>query len=121
MRALSSFIERSEISRMYADEEVQFVILDGAQMSTKEEAHAHLKQQFNFPDYYGNNLDALWDLLSTWSDPLAVRLINSEALYQSLGPYGVQLISVFTEALQENCNIRFEISHEADFFENVIL
>jgi ribonuclease inhibitor len=106
---------------MYADQEIQFVILDGAQMATKEAAHAHLKEQFDFPDYYGNNLDALWDLLSSWSDPLAVRLINSEVLYQSLGPYGVQLISVFTDALQENSKIRFEISHESDFFENVIL
>lgn len=106
---------------MYAENEVQHVVLDGAQMTSRETAHAHLRRQFDFPDYYGNNLDALWDLLSTWSDPLFIRLIHSEALYQSLGAYGVQLISVFTDAIQENSKIRFEISHESDFFENVML
>lgn len=106
---------------MYAENEVQQVVLDGALMTSKEAAHAHLRQKFDFPDYYGNNLDALWDLLSTWSDPLFVRLIHSESLYQSLGAYGVQLISVFTDVIQENSKIQFEISHESDFFENVML
>ena len=106
---------------MYTHDEVQLVVLDGALMTSKEAAHAHLKAQFDFPEYYGSNLDALWDLLSTWSDPVLVRLIHSEALYQSLGAYGVQLISVFTDVLQENTKIRFEISHESDFYENVML
>ena len=31
---------------------------------TKRELHSTLAQAFQFPDYYGNNLDALYDVLS---------------------------------------------------------
>ena len=37
--------------------------LDGLQMSGRAAAHDHLKAQLKLPDYYGRNLDALYDLL----------------------------------------------------------
>ena len=30
-------------------------------MDSKEEIHAYLQDVFHFPDYYGKNLDALYD------------------------------------------------------------
>ncbi|MCF0120273.1 MAG: barstar family protein [Oscillospiraceae bacterium] len=38
-------------------------VLDGSQMRTREEAHTHIAQRLRFPDYYGRNLDALYDCL----------------------------------------------------------
>lgn len=38
--------------------------LDGRKLMTREAAHDKLKERFGFPDYYGRNLDALWDLLT---------------------------------------------------------
>jgi ribonuclease inhibitor len=106
---------------MHSENEIHPVILDGDRMDSRDTTHLYLKEQLGFPDYYGRNLDALWDLLSTWSDPMEIRLIHSDALYHHLGAYAVQLISVFTDAQQENNKIRFEITHESDFFENVIM
>jgi hypothetical protein len=39
------------------------VEVDCSQCTTRQAIHARLKQIFNFPDYYGHNLDALADVL----------------------------------------------------------
>lgn len=39
-------------------------ILDAEKLNERETAHAYLKEIFDFPDYYGNNLDALYDCLT---------------------------------------------------------
>lgn len=85
------------------------IILDGLEMTTKEAAHTYMKTKFEFPMYYGNNLDALWDLLSTYGEPICIHLFNQEALVTSLESYGEALIKVFEDAAKETENITFKI------------
>ena len=33
-----------------------------------DEVHERMKKVFGFPEYYGENLSALWDLLQYWFD-----------------------------------------------------
>lgn len=40
------------------------LILDARRLSTREEAHIYLREALELPDYYGNNLDALYDCLT---------------------------------------------------------
>jgi len=42
------------------------IILDGEKMVDEITTHKMLKEIFNFPDYYGENLDALWDCITDW-------------------------------------------------------
>lgn len=44
------------------------IILDAARMTEPASAHAYLKEMLRLPDYYGNNLDALYDCLTELSD-----------------------------------------------------
>lgn len=44
------------------------IILDARCMDTKEEAHAYLREKLNFPEYYGENLDALYECLCEFVD-----------------------------------------------------
>ena len=39
------------------------MVLDALKMQTRDDAHIYLKEEFRFPDYYGENLDALYDCL----------------------------------------------------------
>lgn len=85
------------------------IILDGCSMTSKSAAHKYIKELMNFPEYYGENLDALWDLLSTYSEIISIYLINEEAFDENLGEYGKLLLGVFQEAAYENDNIHFAV------------
>ena len=42
--------------------------LDFSKCMDRSDVHTYLKEQFGFPDYYGNNLDALHDCLEEMTD-----------------------------------------------------
>ena len=86
-------------------ESVKEIILDCKEMSSKEKAHEYIMKKMNFPDYYGKNLDALYDILSTYDKEVYVKFINFESLFKQLGDYAVSLIDVFREAEEENTKL----------------
>ncbi len=79
--------------------------IDGALIGNRDELHNTIAWQLQFPDYYGRNLDALWDLLSAWSTPLTIELTNAEVLLQHLGDHGESVLQLFQEAAEENDRI----------------
>lgn len=83
--------------------------LNGKFMTDKEQTHRYLKQEFNFPAYYGNNLDALWDCLTDIMEETTIILKNEQSLKDNLGQYGEQIISIFQELEEEYLNFKFEI------------
>lgn len=85
------------------------ITLDGKEMPSRKATHLYLKQKFNFPEYYGENLDALWDLLTTVGSPTQIRLLNHDLLDGQLGEYGSTLMSVLQAAAHENKNLSLEI------------
>ena len=86
------------------------LVLDGEEMTSKERAHKHLAVIMDFPQYYGENLDALWDLLTVISEPTQITLINGEKLLQALGDYGEAIISIFEDAAAYNQNLSFAVA-----------
>ena len=42
------------------------IVLEGNMFVDSETTHKILKELFEFPDYYGKNLDAFWDCLTDW-------------------------------------------------------
>jgi len=83
--------------------------LNGKKMDTREHAHRHLQKQLRLPAYYGANLDALWDLLSTCGEAIQVTLVNRGDMISALGDYGEKLIQVFKDAERGNDRLRFRI------------
>lgn len=90
---------------------MKIILLDGKRMKSKETAHLYLKRKLNFPQYYGKNLDALWDMLSTISEPINIILFNREYLQRYLGAYGDGIIDVFQEAAEANEKIKFTVAN----------
>ena len=52
--------------------------LDFSQCYSKEAVHVYLKEKFGFPDYYGNNLDALFDVLGDIAEDLEIVFFEDE-------------------------------------------
>lgn len=79
------------------------VILDCTLLTDKATAHPYLKEQFSFPDYYGCNLDALYDCLMELSD-CQIILQNPASLYEE-GTYGAALLATLRDAADDNPNL----------------
>ena len=82
------------------------IILNGRRMITRDVTHAYLKRKFNFPDYYGRNLDALWDLLSTIAKETEIIVVNAHCTPEKLGKYGHSLLKVFEDLNEESGRVK---------------
>lgn len=76
--------------------------LDGAAMTDERALHEYLKAQLELPEYYGKNLDALYDLLTDITSDTRIILENEGVLSERLGWYGRQLLRVFRDASEDN-------------------
>ena len=85
------------------------VIIDGRKITDKLELHAYMKEQCQFPDYYGNNLDALYDVLTERSEPLEIKVEYAEELKEILCGYGEAFLETLQDAAAENEKITIEI------------
>ncbi len=86
--------------------------LNGAKMLDQARTHAYLKRKLNLPDYYGNNLDALWDCLSTDFSGKTITFQKTDQIIKNLGTYGESIIKLFQKAAQENECIQVEFESE---------
>lgn len=59
-----------------------------------------MKETLGFPDYYGNNLDALYDCLTEMEAELTI--VHSGLMKESLGEYFYRLLRVLEDAQAEN-------------------
>ena len=84
------------------------LVINARRMTTRGDAHAHLKQRLRLPEWYGNNLDALHDCLSEIGIPTRVILRYAPLLESMPDGYGSRLIAVLEQSAQENANLRLE-------------
>lgn len=81
------------------------VVLDGRRLRRKEAAHAYLKKKLSFPDYYGGNLDALYDCLTDVSAQTEIVVKYTRALRRSPDGYGESLAMTLLDASRDNPNL----------------
>lgn len=75
------------------------VILEGSKFKDKEALHENLKRELKLPDYYGENLDALWDCLTTDVKlPITIEWVDFQISRKLLGDYAESTLEVFRDA-----------------------
>ena len=68
--------------------------------SEKNEIHNYLKKKMKFPDYYGGNLDALYDCLTDISTDTAVDI-----RYDAENDMQRAVLEVFSDAVAANTHL----------------
>ncbi|MGR2741102.1 barstar family protein [Billgrantia sp. Q4P2] len=57
--------------------------IDGRQVQSEVDFHVAIAQALGFPSYYGSNLDALWDALSTDVERPVLLVWSNSSLSQA--------------------------------------
>lgn len=84
------------------------LVIDGSVIKNKGDLHNTIKTTLSFPEWYGNNLDAMFDCLTDLSEEAAVTFVNFAMLRENLGRYADNTKKVFLNAAKENPRINVE-------------
>ena len=79
-------------------------ILDCKEIDTRTQMHGALAEKMAFPAWYGGNLDALHDMLTSLSQPRKLLLLGYDK--QKLGQ---GFVAVFQDSAEENSNFTYEL------------
>lgn len=79
------------------------VVLQGQNITSLDAFHDQFSLAFDFGPYYGRNLSAMWDLLTTEVErPIHLRWMHAAASQAALGPAFDEIIQVLEAvALQD--------------------
>ena len=94
-----------ELLHEISEEHAHKIILDIDRLN--QDKHEYLKELFEFPEYYGENLDALYDCMCEQEDT-EIILINME----DISPFSLKVLNVFDDVADEYHNLK--ISSEYD-------
>lgn len=89
------------------------IILDGRKMNNQEMVHEYLRLKLRSTEYLGNNLDALWDILSSYDQDVEIKLVHGDYLIQNLNEYGEKILKLFLEAANQNDKITVEVESDS--------
>ena len=74
------------------------LIIDGSALPEAAAVHDLFTRALDLPEWYGRNLDALYDVLTERGEPLRLLVRNQEALAES----AEDLLRTLAEAAAEN-------------------
>ncbi len=86
------------------------IFLDFSDCRTVEDLHKEIKRKFGFPDYYGENWDALWDLLEDFALSEGTRTVlitGQKRLNKDIKEYLMEAVTVFRDIEKKYPNIEF--------------
>jgi len=82
------------------------LVLDGEKITDREDLHQQMEAVLDFPEWYGGNLDALYDCLTDLMEETDIHILHTSALKDTLGDYAERLLQMLKDAEQSNLNIQ---------------
>jgi RNAse (barnase) inhibitor barstar len=82
-------------------EDKKIVTLDLTDCRFLGEIHLRIKKAFDFPDFYGENWDAFWDLLWSECDANKIVVIGEKTVSKELIP-SVEMVNKILQELKED-------------------
>ena len=89
---------------------MKIIVIDFSKCKYPMDLHNEIRKKLELPEWYGNNLDALWDMLTVFIEtPIEITVIykpeNKAA--ENLKENVLKVIETFKEAAQEDEEIKF--------------
>ena len=84
------------------------ITLDLKSVKTPAEAQDFLKAALAFPDYYGKNLDALYDMLTQWDRGATLQLLLPATPAEGIREYLPRLRRIFEDAARQNPRLQVQ-------------
>ena len=88
------------------------IILDITDCKDLNDLHKRIKSTFNFPDFYGENWDAFWDLLHTECSAEIVKIRGAHTLSKKLLPHFQMLCEILKRNQEESLNYGWQFDYE---------
>lgn len=85
------------------------VVRLGPSLLSMEDIYAHLQRELEFPDYFGRNLDALWDVMHDVSGPIEIRWQEPARARARLGAQFEALVRLFRDLERDRPDFRLVI------------
>ena len=94
---------------------MKYIVLDLSDIESVHGLHAYLKEAFQLPDYYGFNMDALWDCLRCgFEETTTIILRNVSAFPENRISALHGLIRVFEDLKKVGDIADFIVAHDAE-------
>lgn len=87
---------------------MRHITVDAAQWKTVSDLHRDLKEKMGFPEYYGNNLDALHDMLTECRDT-ELTVLGAFSMTAAFGEQADAVFSVLMDSAEENPGFRLRL------------
>lgn len=85
--------------------------LDFSKVKYFNDIHKIIQNTFNFPDFYGENLDALWDCMRDYCEfDLHIVVMGIEHFPENWKEYMGKIFDVFDDVHNECRGFTYEIS-----------
>lgn len=95
-------------------EENEFIIdLEGA--GSEEEIQERIMEALPLPDYYGENLDALYDVLTEYGDGWHIIVLNTDDVDDDVRQYVDDMMGVFEDASAVVEDLTVEIQDNSEY------
>ena len=91
---------------------IRKIIIDGADVTGREDFFDKFRQQLGEDVLIGSNLDALHDVLTSITCPTDITILSRPALEERLGDYCSRVFSVLMDCLDENCELSLSFSED---------
>ena len=91
---------------------VKEYFIDCEKLRGRITAHRYLAKALELPEYYGNNLDALYDCMTEKSE-CTIIFKGAPKLYQK-GGYGAEILAVMRDAAEANPQLQMAMAENED-------
>ena len=93
------------MERKDRQEGMERYIIDLENVYSADELHVVVRRTLPLPEHYGNNLDALYDVLTEWTKNCEIRFIHTDEAEAAMPKYMRALRRLCEEVRDENPHV----------------